>query len=81
MWLRDTLPRDIIDEGSKKPMARIMTYGYESGVVESSSFQDIEDLGTMLHQSLRSLAASRMRPIILIAHSLGGIILKQVGRP
>ncbi|VUC29568.1 unnamed protein product [Clonostachys rosea] len=76
MWLRDSLPYDITWEETGQPMARVMTYGYESGVVESENIQNIEDLATTFHSSLHALAPI-MRPIILIAHSLGGLIVKQ----
>uniref|UniRef100_A0A8H7NHE4 ORC1/DEAH AAA+ ATPase domain-containing protein n=1 Tax=Bionectria ochroleuca TaxID=29856 RepID=A0A8H7NHE4_BIOOC len=78
MWLRDSLPHDITWEETGQPMARVMTYGYESGVAESENIQNIEDLATKFHSSLHTLAAAPlMRPIILIAHSLGGLIVKQ----
>lgn len=60
-------------------MARIMTYGYKSVVVNSTNFQTFEDIATQLIASLRSLAEGpTTRPIVFIAHSLGGIIVKQV---
>lgn len=80
MWLRDSLPDDVTSAETGIPMARVMIYGYESGVVQSQSVQNLEDLGTSFHASLLPLARRRpMRPIILLAHSLGGLIVKQVG--
>ena len=78
MWLRDSLPYDLtLDD---RPMARVLVYGYESSVPYSKSFQNLEDLATAFHPSLRKLVdASNARPIIFIAHSLGGLIVKQVG--
>lgn len=56
-----------------------MIYGYDSVVAESKSMQNIEDLATGLIGGLQKLAnASIIRPIILIGHSLGGLIIKQV---
>lgn len=79
MWLRDSLPRHITDEATSQPMARIMTYGYESRLQDSESMQNIEDLATAFHSSILPLVSSpRMKPIIFIAHSLGGLIVKQV---
>jgi surfactin synthase thioesterase subunit len=61
-------------------MARIMIYGYESDVVNSSNTQNLEDLATTLHNSLLAIAAgSKLKPIIFVGHSLGGLIIKQVG--
>ncbi|KAK5987003.1 Nephrocystin-3-like protein [Cladobotryum mycophilum] len=78
MWLRDSLPYDLTSETSSKPMARVMIYGHESTVANSQSMQNLEDLATGFHASLNTLAnAATMRPIILIGHSLGGLIIKQ----
>lgn len=41
MWLRDALPLDL-------PNARILTYGYDTRVIRSSSFQNLTDLGKAL---------------------------------
>lgn len=60
-------------------MARVMIYGYESAVANSKNVQTIEDLATTFQTSLLALAAApKTRPIILIGHSLGGLIIKQV---
>lgn len=79
MWLRDALPYHITGEGDNNPLARIMVYGYESSLPQSESIQNLEDLGTAFHTTLRALvAAGTVRPIVFIAHSLGGLIVKQV---
>ncbi|KAK2598196.1 hypothetical protein QQS21_005673 [Conoideocrella luteorostrata] len=79
MWLRDALPHDLHSEGTNRPMARLITYGYESAVADSQSIQNLEDLATAFHSSLLPLASSpQTKPIILIAHSLGGLIVKQL---
>ncbi|KAH6973012.1 hypothetical protein BKA56DRAFT_646039 [Ilyonectria sp. MPI-CAGE-AT-0026] len=78
MWLRDSLPYDLTFQDTNIPMVRTMIYGYESKVWESTNMQNLEDLATALHTSLLALASkSTMRPIIFIAHSLGGLIIKQ----
>ncbi|KAL7803977.1 hypothetical protein V8C43DRAFT_320587 [Trichoderma afarasin] len=55
-----------------------MVYGYSSSLFQSDSFQNLEDLGTAFHRHLRKLAiAGSFKPIVFIAHSLGGLVLKQ----
>lgn len=73
MWLRDALPHDL-------PGARILTYGYDTRLAESNNFQNLEDVALTFRASLR-IALSRSppdRPLIFIAQSLGGLVLKQV---
>ncbi|KAM6478238.1 nacht and ankyrin domain-containing protein [Trichoderma sp. SZMC 28011] len=78
MWLRDALPYDITGENGEH-VARIMVYGYESNVPNSESFQNLEDLGTTLHSDLRTLLSNgSFKPTVFIAHSLGGLIIKQL---
>ena len=79
MWLRDAIPYDVTCESTENPMARVMIYGYESGVPQSKKIQNLEDLGTSFRDSLLPLANSpTTKPIILVAHSLGGLIAKEV---
>lgn len=79
MWLRDALPYDITGGDDNIPISRVMIHGYDSSLQKSDSFQNLEDLGTSFHSSLRSMIiAGSFRPIILIAHSLGGLIVKEV---
>ncbi|KAM3503043.1 hypothetical protein MY10362_004440 [Beauveria mimosiformis] len=78
MWLRDSLPYDITDKATKKPMARVIIYGYPSTVANSTNVQQINDITNSFITSLLPLATSRpAKPIIFIGHSLGGIIVKQ----
>lgn len=75
LWLRDFLPADI-------PNARIMTFGYDSTTAFSKSVAKIEDMALEL---LNHLSAKRSpaqpgtpsKPIVLICHSLGGIVVKK----
>jgi hypothetical protein len=79
MWLRDALPYSVVGEDNNKPITRVMVYGYDSSLPQSNSFQNLEDLGTAFYSHLRRLAiAGTFQPIIFIAHSLGGLIVKQV---
>ncbi|PTB52198.1 hypothetical protein M431DRAFT_522241 [Trichoderma harzianum CBS 226.95] len=77
MWLRDALPRGITSDSGER-IARIMVYGYESSLPNSNNFQNLKDLGTALHSDLRALISyGSFKPIVFIAHSLGGLIVKQ----
>lgn len=72
MWLRDFLPNDI-------PRARILLYGYDSNLTNSQSRNILTDFSTSFvakFHTMRSLSRSEDRPIILIGHSLGCLIIK-----
>lgn len=61
--------------------ARIMSYGYDSTTAFSKSVTDIEDQAKILIDTLsseRESPSEKNRPLIFIAHSLGGIIVKKV---
>ncbi|RDA85187.1 hypothetical protein CP532_2388 [Ophiocordyceps camponoti-leonardi (nom. inval.)] len=79
MWLRDSLPGELINQDSELPMARIMVYGHESRLAKSISMQDLEDISVSFRESLLPLITNTAtaRPIILMGHSLGGLIVKQ----
>ncbi|KAI9765525.1 MAG: hypothetical protein M1840_007351 [Geoglossum simile] len=72
-WPQDLLPADV-------PMARILTFGYDSSVAHfwSAASQNRIDghASTLLADlaGLRDRTETNERPIILVAHSLGGII-------
>ncbi|PVF97371.1 TPR-like protein [Serendipita vermifera] len=73
MWLRDLLPLDI-------PNARILTYGYDLDTrsFTSTSIQSIFRHAEAFVAGLTEVRSeNRERPIIFLAHSLGGIILKK----
>ena len=73
VWLKDSLP-------DATPNARIFLYVYNSNLIFSASkerfIHQANDLLETLY--LRRISNPR-RPIIFIGHSLGGIMIKQVG--
>ncbi|KAI1801665.1 hypothetical protein F4811DRAFT_451374 [Daldinia bambusicola] len=73
LWLEDFLPEAI-------PNARIMTFGYDSSLLLSNSKGRIEDFARDLLNRLwvtRHGQEASKRPIVFIAHSLGGIVVKK----
>ncbi|KAH0170241.1 hypothetical protein KCU67_g2721, partial [Aureobasidium melanogenum] len=77
MFLRDRIPSDLSRVGVR---ARIFSYGYDSVVVFSKSVATIDQAAIMLLSRLlgkRRTSEEKGRPIIFIAHSLGGLVVKQ----
>jgi hypothetical protein len=72
MWIRDRLP-------GYHPNVRFITYGYDTKLYPSTSFQSVPDLANSLIGALRSSGWSSpsAKPLIFLAHSLGGVVLKQ----
>lgn len=72
MWLRDRLPQDV-------PQLRSLIYGYDTKLFKSHSFQDLDDIASSFNTGLREARRSLppAKPLILLAHSLGGIVLKR----
>ena len=71
VWLRDRLPKDM---SSIRPII----YGYDTKLVKSESAQTIEDLSSSFIANLKSIGRPSLfaKPLIILAHSLGGILLK-----
>jgi hypothetical protein len=74
-WPRDLLPKTL-------PRARILTWGYDvriekafEPVSQVSILQHAEGLLSDLH-GLRAASSSSLLPLVFVAHSLGGIIVK-----
>jgi predicted alpha/beta hydrolase family esterase len=58
-----------------------MSYGYNSRTAFSKAVTDIDDEAAMLLDRIdgeRNTEVEKRRPIIFIAHSLGGIVVKKV---
>jgi hypothetical protein len=58
-----------------------MSFGFDSNTAFTKAVTDIEDVADMLLDRLngeRQTPAEKSRPIMFIAHSLGGIIVKRV---
>jgi hypothetical protein len=73
-WLTDFLPDQF-------PNARIMAYGYNANIFLSKAVTDIKQEAEMLLRYLennRQQPEEKKRPIVLIGHSLGGILVKKV---
>ncbi|KAL6831944.1 hypothetical protein V8C40DRAFT_263226 [Trichoderma camerunense] len=71
MWLRDFLPASI-------PNARVLTYGYNTKLPGSRSKSSILELSRKLLESIKTARDenTKHRPLILIGHSLGGLVVK-----
>ncbi|KAL4937603.1 hypothetical protein BDV06DRAFT_226801 [Aspergillus oleicola] len=71
MWLRDFLPKQL-------PQARILLFGYNSNVsIQSSSAGVREQAQYLLNRLWLERQGCESRPILFIAHSLGGIVVKE----
>ncbi|KAK8859532.1 Protein SERAC1 [Apiospora arundinis] len=73
LWLRDWLSDDI-------PKIRVLLYGYDAKLLKSNARSPVEDLGRRFLESLTAFRASdktEHRPVILIDHSLGGLLIKE----
>ncbi|KAJ4859789.1 NACHT domain-containing protein [Trichoderma breve] len=71
MWLRDFLPASI-------PNVRVLTYGYNTKLPGSRSKSSILELSRKLLESIKTARDenTKHRPLILIGHSLGGLVVK-----
>ncbi|KAG5804038.1 hypothetical protein H9Q74_011112 [Fusarium xylarioides] len=74
LWLRDDLPKLV-------PSARIFVYEYDSTVVYGTNNSTFVDKANSLLESIRIKQVGQdeisLRPVILLGHSLGGLLIKQ----
>jgi triacylglycerol esterase/lipase EstA (alpha/beta hydrolase family) len=71
LWLRDFLPTAL-------PHARVLLFGYNANVAFETSIAGVREQATdLLNQLDGKREDSKDRPIIFIAHSLGGIVVKR----
>ncbi|KAL7947995.1 hypothetical protein V8C42DRAFT_316342 [Trichoderma barbatum] len=78
VWLRDVLPAQLVDTKSRRPMARVMTYGYQPVLDRKSGPRTFQILGEAFLKVLTTLEkSSQIKPTILIGHGIGGLMIKQ----
>jgi hypothetical protein len=74
-WPRDLLPQ-------KQPKTRVLSFGYNADIYGGGSVARIRDHAQKLVGSLiderDSDDCDQYRPIVFVAHSLGGLIVKEV---
>ena len=70
MWIRDALPKAF-------PNTRVVLFGYDTTLVRSNSFQTIPDLALSLVNNLKASDLGAKKPLLFLAHSLGGIVAKE----
>lgn len=70
MWLADSLPEDLSH-------ARVIVYGCHTPLLDSTSFAALGSLTSSFYNALcRILESDARRPIVLVGHSLGGLLIK-----
>ncbi|KAK6601697.1 ankyrin repeat-containing protein [Botrytis cinerea] len=76
IWIRDFLPKDL-------PSARILAYGYDTSILDKNAKHSISDLAKAFLSSVRafrSATKASQRPLIFVAHSLGGLNNKSLAQ-
>lgn len=74
MWLRDFIPQEL-------DTARVLLFGYNANAAFEKSTDGVLDQANNLLDRLyykRKREHASQRPVIFIAHSLGGIVIKTV---
>jgi hypothetical protein len=78
VWLRDFLPGQLRQADVR---ARIMSFGYNANTTFTKAVGGISDQAMMLLDRLegrRMRKDEQQRPILFLAHSLGGLVVKKV---
>ncbi|KAI9367173.1 hypothetical protein BJX61DRAFT_547746 [Aspergillus egyptiacus] len=71
LWLRDDLPNDL-------PDSRIFLYEYSADAVYGSNRGSFVDCANnFLEELTQARRKARERPLLLLGHSLGGLLIKQ----
>lgn len=71
MWILDNLVHP-------ENQVRVILYGYDTRLQDSLSFQNIQDLATSLIEQLHINRGTMCKtPLAFLAHSLGGLVVKQ----
>lgn len=72
MWARDDIPRYL-------PGIRICIYGYDTKISGSNSYQTIPHLARKFVQQLETYGwdSRSAKPLAFLAHSMGGVLLKE----
>ena len=74
MWLKDFLPTDL-------DKFRVIVIDYQSRWDEFSPVQEFDDYGREILDAIDSVREpeyTKRRPIILLGHSFGGLLIKKV---
>jgi len=71
MWIRDALPKAL-------PTIQVFLFSYDTNLVDSNSSKTIANFGSSLNNTLTAsgFRTPASKPLIFVAHSLRGIIVK-----
>ncbi|KAA6414866.1 MAG: hypothetical protein FRX48_01616 [Lasallia pustulata] len=71
LWLRDFLPPQL-------PSARVLLFGYNANVAFETSIAGVREQAiNLLNRAASKREEAAERPIVFLAHSLGGIVVKR----
>jgi hypothetical protein len=72
MWLRDSLPQSAAG-------VQVFLYGYDAEFRDVDGPTSVESIAISLISGLRGIGQSSLsaKPVVFLAHSLGGLVLKQ----
>ncbi|KAI5798085.1 hypothetical protein FPQ18DRAFT_321182 [Pyronema domesticum] len=69
-WLRDYLPEKLIN-------ARVLSWGYNSYKAFTLGEAELEEAAKELLDGIEEARTDKTRPVVVIAHSLGGVLAKR----